>query len=110
MQDTQRFTRRRWVPSYEVSDVDRFVARVEGTLAGTLPPGQTVTGGDARTVRFRVTRRGGYDERQVDDALDRYAEELDRHAAELRRGAGGPGDAAAEPDIPPRPDGPAWEF
>lgn len=78
MQDTQRFTRRRWMPSYDVSDVDRFLARVEGTLAGTLPADQAVTGGDARTVVFRVTRRGGYDEREVDDALDRYAGELDR--------------------------------
>ncbi len=81
MQDTQRFTRRRWMPTYDASDVDRFLARVEGTLAGTLPPDQVVTGGDARTVKFRVTRRGGYDEREVDDALDRYAGELDRHAS-----------------------------
>ena len=84
MQDAQRFTRRRWLPSYDMSDVDQFLARVEGTLAGTVPADQAVTGGDARTVRFRVTRRGGYDEREVDDALDRYAAELDQYAARGR--------------------------
>jgi DivIVA domain-containing protein len=82
MLDTQRFPRKRWTPSYRMADVDRFLARVEATLAGTLPPDQVVTAGDARAIRFRLTRRGGYDERLVDDALDRYAEELDRRTTQ----------------------------
>jgi DivIVA domain-containing protein len=31
-------------------------------------------------VIFRVTRRGGYDEAAVDDALDAYAEQVERLA------------------------------
>jgi hypothetical protein len=52
------------------------------TLAGTLSPDQAVTAGDARAIKLRITRRGGYDERLVDDALDRYAEELDRRTTQ----------------------------
>ncbi|MGH3409261.1 MAG: DivIVA domain-containing protein [Streptosporangiaceae bacterium] len=82
MLDTQRFPHKRWAPSYQMSDVDQFMARIEATLAGALPPDQAITAADVRAIRFRVTRRGGYDERLVDDALDRYAEELDRRPAQ----------------------------
>jgi DivIVA domain-containing protein len=62
------------------ADVDEFVARIEATLAGTAAPGQAVAAGDIRATQFRVTRRGGYDQVEVDAGLDLLAEELTRQA------------------------------
>jgi DivIVA domain-containing protein len=73
-----RFPRHKWYPGYRVAEVDEFIARIEGTLGGGVRPEQVVTAADVRAVRFRATRRGGYDQVVVDEALDRYAGELDR--------------------------------
>ena len=56
---------------YQVDDVDDFVDRVVGALAGT----GAVSVEDVRHVPFRP-RRGGYREDAVDDAMDRVVEYL----------------------------------
>jgi DivIVA domain-containing protein len=73
-----RFARHKWYPGYRVAEVDEFVARIEATLIGGAGPERTVTAADVRAVRFGTTRRGGYDQFVVDEALDRYAGELGR--------------------------------
>lgn len=73
-----QFPRRKWFPGYRVSEVNEFVARIEATLSGSAEPERAVTAADVRSVRFHTTRRGGYDEFVVDEALERYAGELDR--------------------------------
>ena len=87
MPQAGRFRRTRWgSPGYVMAEVDEFIARIEATLNGTAAPGQAVVAGDTRATQFRFTRRGGYDDSEVDAALDRYAEELTRQA----RRAGAP--------------------
>jgi DivIVA domain-containing protein len=73
-----RFYRARWRPGYQAAEVDEFIARIEATLAGNARPGQVVTATDVEAVKFGTTRRGGYDEEVVDEALDRYADGLAR--------------------------------
>jgi DivIVA domain-containing protein len=86
MSGTSRFPRTRWgTPGYHAADVDELVARIEATLSGSAPDGQAVTAGDIRATPLRVTRRGGYDDRSVDDALDRWAEGLTRRARRIGR-------------------------
>ncbi len=41
-------------------------------------PGQAITAWDVQAVTFKVTRHAGYDERTMDEVLDRYAHELDK--------------------------------
>jgi len=72
--DRERFRRRAFRRGYKVDEVDVFLDRVEDTLAGR-PDGQPVTPQDVREVVFRV-RFGGYDEWQVDVALDRLERQL----------------------------------
>jgi DivIVA domain-containing protein len=67
-------------PGYRAAEVDEFIARIEETFSGNARPGQAITAADIRAVRFNVTRRGGYDERVMDEVLDHYADELDHHA------------------------------
>jgi hypothetical protein len=75
-----RFYLARWRPGYQTAEVDEFIARIEATLAGDARPGQVVTAPDIKTVKFGTTRRGGYDEQVVDEALDHYADGLARLA------------------------------
>jgi len=72
-----RFPRRSWIPGYRMADVDALIDRIEATLGGVAGSGQAITGEDVRAAKLRVTRRKGYDERMVDDALDAYAQQLD---------------------------------
>jgi DivIVA domain-containing protein len=76
-----RFPRRSWRPGYNASDVDELTDRIEATLDGSAGPGRAVTGADVRAALFRVTRRRGYDEIMVDDAMDAYAEQLESSTA-----------------------------
>jgi DivIVA domain-containing protein len=73
-----RFPRpRHWGhPAYRRADVDAFIDRIEATLSGTAAPGQAVTAADVNAARFGTTRRQGYDEQMVDDAMDAYAAQL----------------------------------
>jgi DivIVA domain-containing protein len=75
-----RFYRARWRPGYQTAEVDEFLARIEATLAGDARSGQVVTAADVEAVKFGTTRRGGYDEQVVDEALDHYADALARLA------------------------------
>jgi len=75
-----RFPRRSWAPGYDVADVDSLIDRIEATLSGFAGPDQAVTAADVRTAKFRATRRKGYDERLVGEALDAYARQLDTAA------------------------------
>ncbi len=75
-----RFCRARWRPGYQTAEVDEFIARIEATLAGDARSGQVVTAADVGAVRFGTTRRGGYDEQVVDEALDQFADGLTRLA------------------------------
>jgi DivIVA domain-containing protein len=77
---TGRFYRARWRPGYQTAEVDEFITRIEATLAGDARPGQVVTAADVEAVKFGTTRRGGYDEQVVDEALDHYADGLARLA------------------------------
>jgi DivIVA domain-containing protein len=64
----QRFTRTRLRPGYRVADVDALMERAE---AGSL------TAREVETVSFRSTRLSeGYDEVEVDTALDALASRL----------------------------------
>ncbi|HEY5351588.1 MAG TPA: DivIVA domain-containing protein [Streptosporangiaceae bacterium] len=75
-----RFYRARWRPGYQAAEVDEFIARIEATLAEDARPGRVVTATDVEAVKFGTTRRGGYDEQVVDEALDHYADGLARLA------------------------------
>ncbi|HEX4059557.1 MAG TPA: hypothetical protein VHY58_00930 [Streptosporangiaceae bacterium] len=74
------FYRARLRPGYRTADVDEFVARIEATLTADGLPGQVVTAADVEAVKFGTTRRGGYDEMVVDQALDHYADGLAKRA------------------------------
>jgi hypothetical protein len=58
--------------------VDEFIARIEATLSGNARPGHAITAADIEAVTFNVTRRGGYEDRTMDEVLDHYARELDK--------------------------------
>ncbi len=75
-----RFYRTRLRPGYQTAEVDEFIARIETTLAADARPGQVVPAADVEAVKFGTTRRGGYDEQVVDEALDHYADALARLA------------------------------
>lgn len=63
----ERFKRRRFGSGYDVDKVDTFLARVEAGV---------VTAVDVEKVRLKSVFSGGYDEREVDEALDQIAREL----------------------------------
>jgi DivIVA domain-containing protein len=65
-------------PGYRIDEVDEFIARIAATLSGHALPGQAVTAADVRAVKFKTSRLSGYDEEVLDEALDRYADELDK--------------------------------
>jgi len=75
-----RFYRARWRLGYQTAEVDEFIARIEATLTIGTRPGPAVTAADVEAVKFGTTRRGGYDEQTVDQALDHYADALARLA------------------------------
>ncbi len=75
-----RFYCARWRPGYQTAEVDEFIARIEATLTTGTRPGQPVTAADVEAAKFGTTRRGGYDEQTVDQALDHYADALARLA------------------------------
>jgi DivIVA domain-containing protein len=72
------FPRRKLGPGYRPAQVDEFIARIEATLSGHARPGQAVTAADVQAVKFKITRRGGYDELVLDEVLNRYADELNK--------------------------------
>ena len=72
------FPRRRLGPGYRAAEVDEFIAAIEATLSGNARPGQAITAADVQAVTFNVTRHAGYDQRVMDEVLDRYAHELDK--------------------------------
>lgn len=74
------FPRSKLGPGYRTAEVDELIARIEATLSGHARPAQAVTAADVQAVKFKVARHGGYDERVMDEVLDRYADELDRLA------------------------------
>jgi DivIVA domain-containing protein len=72
-----RFSTTRLRPGYEISEVNEFVARIEGTLGRGMPPDHPVTPDEIEGARFTATRfRVGYDEKEVNAALRKYLEEL----------------------------------
>jgi hypothetical protein len=76
-----RFSRvRYWRPGYQIAEVDELIARIEATLTTGTRPGPAVTAADVEAAKFGTTRRGGYDEQLVDEALDYYAGTLARLA------------------------------
>jgi DivIVA domain-containing protein len=75
-----RFSRIRWRPGYQTAEVDAFIAQIEATLTPGIRPGPAVTAADVEAAKFGTTRRGGYDEQTVDQALDHYADALARLA------------------------------
>jgi DivIVA domain-containing protein len=75
---TGTFPRRTLGPGYRAAEVDEFIARIEATLTGNARPGQAITPADVEAVKFKVTRHAGYEERTMDEVLDRYADELSK--------------------------------
>ena len=71
-----RFSHHWGRPGYRPAEVDAFIDRIEATLGGTAAPGQAVTAAEVRAVQFGTTRRKGYDDRMVDEALEAYAARL----------------------------------
>ena len=72
-----RFSTTRLRPGHEISEVNDFITRIEGTLGRGMPPDRPVTADDIGKARFTATRfRVGYDEKEVDAALGKYLEEL----------------------------------
>jgi DivIVA domain-containing protein len=68
----RRFPRTRtWRRGYLLDDVDDFLDRVAATLSGA--DDDPVTVDDVRRMAFRP-KRGGYEERAVDETLDRVVE------------------------------------
>jgi DivIVA domain-containing protein len=89
-----RFHRTRLRPGYQIAEVDELIARIEATLTIGTRPGQAVTAADVEAAKFGTTRRRGYDEQVVDEALDYYAGALAR--------------LALSPDSATDPDAPLW--
>jgi hypothetical protein len=79
-QTVGRFYHVRLRPGYRAADVDEFIARIEATLTTGGQPGPAVTAAQVEAVKFGTTRRGGYDEMVVDEALNHYADGLARLA------------------------------
>jgi hypothetical protein len=75
------FPRHKLGPGYRAAEVDEIIARIEATLSGNARPGQAITAADVQTVKFNVTRHGGYDELTMDEVLDHYAHELDQRTS-----------------------------
>ncbi len=71
------FPRRKLRPGYRRSEVDELIAWIRATLGQGQPPARPITAAEVRQTTFGVTRWGGYDDRAVDEALDRYAKDLD---------------------------------
>jgi DivIVA domain-containing protein len=71
------FPRRKFRPGYRRSEVDELIARIGATLDQDQSPARPVTAAEVRQTTFGVTRWDGYDDRAVDEALDRYAKDLD---------------------------------
>jgi DivIVA domain-containing protein len=60
-----------------MEDVDQLVDRIEATLARRPLAGGPVTAEDVRKAKFRTVRmKPGYDEEEVDAALDDFQEQL----------------------------------
>jgi DivIVA domain-containing protein len=72
-----RFTRTWFRPGYSIAEVDDLIARIAATLGQGWQAGPPVTAEEVRTVVFRSGRlRAGYHQGEVDEALDRYEEQL----------------------------------
>jgi DivIVA domain-containing protein len=72
-----RFTRTWFRPGYAIAEVDDLIARIAATLGQGWQAGSSVTAEEVRTVVFRSGRLwAGYHQGEVDEALDRYEEQL----------------------------------
>ncbi|MGD0704513.1 MAG: DivIVA domain-containing protein [Trebonia sp.] len=72
-----------WSTGYTPRDVDRLLGElaqlVRGRVSSTdLPPAVRELVDQIRNCQFGTTRRGGYDEKEVDDYLDRIMDGLVR--------------------------------
>ncbi len=76
-EDGHRFPIRAWYPGYRSAEVDALMTRIESSLGAAAGSDRGVTAADVRAARFGVTRRGGYDQSMVDEALEAYAERLE---------------------------------
>jgi DivIVA domain-containing protein len=78
-----RFTRVWFRAGYSITEVDDLVARIATTLGQGWQAAPPVTAEEVRTVVFRSGRlRAGYHQLEVDEALDRYEEQLQKAEAE----------------------------
>jgi DivIVA domain-containing protein len=70
-----------WRPGYAQRDVDRLIGELAQLVRGTGPDKDDSVGarelvGRIKSAKFRTTRRGGYDEEEVDKYLDRIMDGL----------------------------------
>ena len=72
-----RFTRTWFRPGYSIAEVDDLIARIAATLSQGWHAGPPVTAEEVRTAVFGSGRlRPGCHQREVDEALDGYEEQL----------------------------------
>jgi DivIVA domain-containing protein len=72
-----------WRMGYARRDVDRLIGELAQLVQGTGPACDVPAGASElidriRNVKFRTTHRGGYDEEEVDQYLDRITDGLSR--------------------------------
>jgi DivIVA domain-containing protein len=73
----RRFSRTKYRPGYAMAEVDALIEKIEATLGLRPRYGPPVTAADVEAAQFRLVRiKSGYDLREVDEALDRYQEQL----------------------------------
>jgi DivIVA domain-containing protein len=73
----RRFSRTRYRPGYAMAEVDALIEKIEATLGLRPRYGPAVTAAEVAAAQFRLVRiKSGYDLREVDEALDRYQEQL----------------------------------
>ncbi len=74
---TRRFTRTKYRPGYSIAEVNALIEQIEATLGLRPRYGPPVTAAEVAAAKFRLVRlKPGYDMREVDEALDRYQEQL----------------------------------
>jgi DivIVA domain-containing protein len=73
----RRFSRTKYRPGYAMAEVDALIEKIEATLGLRPRYGPAVTATEVAAAQFRLVRiKSGYDLREVDEALDRYQEQL----------------------------------
>jgi len=75
--EPRRFSRTQKRPGYSVAEVEALIEQIEATLGLRPRYGPPITAAEVAAAQFRLVRlKPGYEMREVDEALDRYQEQL----------------------------------